>query len=129
MRRLLVSVAACAVVATACSQDGNEVTMNGSQQFVPRTITVAEGDAVTWTNDTSETHTVTAYEDDIPPGSDYFATGGFATERAARDDVQGGLLEQGETFRFTFERSGTYQYFCIPHEEQGMKGTVIVEGP
>lgn len=30
----------------------------------------------------------------------------------------------GETFRFTFDTPGTYDYFCIPHPF--MKGTVVV---
>ena len=130
MRRLLLLCAAPFVVLTGCSQgNGNRVTMDGSRRFAPTTITVAVGDTVTWTNDDSEAHTVTAYQDDIPRGSEYFASGDFSTERDARDDVQAGLLKEGESYRFTFERSGTYQYFCIPHEEQGMKGTVIVEEP
>ena len=29
---------------------------------------------------------------------------------------------------YTFEEPGTYSYFCGPHEDQGMVGTVTVTG-
>ena len=32
----------------------------------------------------------------------------------------------GATSSFTFEEPGTYDYYCIPHESQGMVGTVTV---
>lgn len=34
----------------------------------------------------------------------------------------------GESFSFTFEEPGTCDYFCIPHEQVGMVGTVTVAG-
>ena len=46
---------------------------------------------------------------------------------AARDDLQGGLIGEGESYRHAFEVAGTYEYFCIPHEGSGMVGTVRVE--
>jgi hypothetical protein len=39
--------------------------------------------------------------------------------------IEGG---SGGTFSFTFEEPGTYDYFCIPHEEMGMVGSVTVSG-
>lgn len=32
----------------------------------------------------------------------------------------------GHTFDYTFEKSGTYKYYCEPHKTLGMKGVVIV---
>ena len=37
------------------------------------------------------------------------------------------LLTEGETFRYTFEETGTYRYYCEPHRSLGQKGVVIVE--
>jgi hypothetical protein len=34
----------------------------------------------------------------------------------------------GESFSYTFDEPGTYEYFCIPHEDLGMVGTVTVTG-
>jgi plastocyanin len=38
-----------------------------------------------------------------------------------------GAIRTGETYRHTFETSGTHSYFCIPHERAGMVGRVVVE--
>ena len=39
--------------------------------------------------------------------------------------IQGGA--EGSV-SYTFEEPGTYSYFCGPHEDQGMVGTVTVSG-
>lgn len=105
----------------------NTVDMTDDLAFDPETITVSVGDTVTWDNVGTVAHTVTAYDDGIPDGADYFASGGFGSEQAARDGYPGeGTVESGETYSHTFETAGTYEYFCIPHESSGMKGTVEV---
>lgn len=120
------------------------------------TIEVRVGDTVTWYNTGSRNHTVTAAterHDDIfgggsegddhggghhhahppqfPDGADYFASGGFDTERAAVADFRrtltgGGMIPPGETYEHTFETPGWYHYFCIPHRPAGMMGNVHV---
>lgn len=95
--------------------------------FEPKIATIETGETVTWTNESDVAHTVTAYGDRIPGGAAYFASGGFDSERAARTHLDEGLVDSGETYEHTFEQSGTYEYFCIPHESSGMVGTVQVE--
>jgi len=98
--------------------------------FRPETLTVEAGTTVVWRNTSKQGHSVTAYEDALPEGAAYFATGNFDSESAARaawSDAGGGRLGQGKTFEHTFEVPGTYSYFCIPHERAGMVGTVEVE--
>jgi len=47
------------------------------------------------------------------------------TEQAAVDAYPaGGNLEAGETYEHTFETTGTHDYYCIPHEMNGMVGTI-----
>jgi amicyanin len=82
----------------------NSVTIK-DYAFSPANITVKVGTKVTWTNDDSVGHTVTA--DD--PSSDAPASGTFG---------------KGETYSFTFNKAGTYDYHCEPHPY--MKGTVTV---
>lgn len=94
--------------------------------FDPETVTVQTGETVVWENESDVGHTVTAYEDQIPSEGAYFASGGFESEREARNDVSGGLLETGASYEQTFEVAGTYDYYCIPHESGGMVGTVEV---
>jgi len=114
-----------------CSNDSSggapgEVVM-GADRFEPEELTVSVGDTVTWSNDSSQVHTVTAYADEIPDGAPYFASGGATDEDDARDDLSAGILEGADTFEVTFDEPGTYRYFCIPHEGVGMTGTIIVE--
>jgi plastocyanin len=116
-----------------CSGDGgddgdNVVDMTDDLVFEPETLTVPVGTTVTWENVGSIGHSVTAYEEDIPDGADYFASGGFDSEDAARNAYPSeGDIPGGESYEHTFEVAGTYEYFCIPHEASGMVGTIEVE--
>ncbi|WP_416841335.1 plastocyanin/azurin family copper-binding protein [Haloferax sp. DFSO52] len=103
------------------------VDMNDELKFAPAAIEVPAGTTVTFENVGSIGHTVTAYEDKIPDGAEYFATGGFDSEQAAKDGYPDeGNIEAGGTYEHTFETKGTYEYYCIPHELNGMVGTIEV---
>ncbi|MFB6139733.1 MAG: plastocyanin/azurin family copper-binding protein [Halosimplex sp.] len=105
------------------------VEMTDQLAFEPKKIQVSAGTTVTFENTSSIGHTVTAYEDELPDGASYFASGGFDSEQAASDgysDGQEGNVEAGESFEHTFETKGTYKYYCIPHEMNGMVGFVKV---
>ena len=97
--------------------------------YRPPSLTVEAGDTVVWKNTSARAHSVTAYEQGIPDEADYFATGGYESEQAAREawDGAGGAINSGETYEHTFEVTGLYEYFCIPHEAGGMVATVEVE--
>jgi plastocyanin len=71
--------------------------------FTPATITVAVGTQVTWTN-----------RDDIPHT--------IVTEDKT---VKSKVLDTDEKFSATFDKPGTYSYFCSIHPK--MKGTIVVQ--
>lgn len=126
MKRALLVVAVVALCG-ACSDDpSGEVTveMAEGQRFLPDVAVVRAGTTVTFVNESSEAHTVTAY-DGAPV---YFSSGGFEAEEEARDNLADALIGQESSYEFTFDEPGTYEYFCIPHEQQGMKATIEVEG-
>jgi plastocyanin len=131
-RTLLATLGAGAGVAlagcgTTLSQSSYDVEMTANR-YRPQRLTVAVGDTVTWGNPSSRGHSVTAYEDGLPEGAAYFASGGLASEAEARDRYpRTGNIQSGETYSHTFEVAGEYPYFCIPHERGGMVGTVVVE--
>ncbi len=100
--------------------------MTDELAFEPGTVTVTVGDTVEWENAGSLTFTVTAYEERIPPGAAYFASGGFDAEAAARESYPGGKIESGDSYAHTFRTPGTHEYFCVPQEGAGMTGTVEV---
>ena len=129
---LQLSTATLAMLSTAGCLGGQSsaaqtVTMPGDLRFDPKTAMIEPGETVTWTNESDIDHTITAYEDEIPDESAYFASGGFESERAARNRVTEGLIAPGGDYEHTFEEPGTYGYFCIPHEGSGMVGTVRVK--
>jgi plastocyanin len=82
---------------------GTEVSMEGIQ-FNPAEVTVSAGDTVTWVNNDSVDHDVTA---------DSFSSG------------EPGGMASGDTFEHTFDEAGTFEYVCTVHP--GMDGTVVVE--
>ncbi|MBA3350146.1 MAG: cupredoxin domain-containing protein [Actinobacteria bacterium] len=134
--KLLGCVVGCLVLSTVgsgCSASsgktaGNTVQMTGARRFEPAAVTVDKGDTVTFTNSTDEPHSVTAYEGGIPADARYFSSGDFSSEDQARDNVTESLIETDGSFQVTLTKPGVYEYFCIPHESQGMKGKIVVEG-
>ncbi|HLG70627.1 MAG TPA: cupredoxin domain-containing protein [Chloroflexota bacterium] len=70
--------------------------------FSPSAITVPAGTTVTWTNKDVEQHTVTE------------------RNRLFNSDVIAG----DKSFSFTFDKAGSYEYFCLIHRH--MVGTVVV---
>ncbi len=113
----------------ACSGGGSaegDVLLVAAQKFEPSGLTVASGDTVTFSVDSPDPHTITAYEEDLPDGASFFSTGGAASEEEARSDVATALISEGDTFEVVLDQPGTYRYFCIPHEGQGMKGSITV---
>jgi plastocyanin len=74
-------------------------------QFAPKETTVKVGDKVTWTNDDTTDHNVTA-----DSGADF----------KSEDFGSGG------TFEFTADKAGTIKYECTLHP--GMVGTLTVTG-
>ena len=76
--------------------------------YIPYSITITVGDTVQWNNVDTAAHTVTSGS--IQDG----ATGLFDSS----------LFMSGETFEFTFDEAGTYDYFCMVHP--WMTGIVVV---
>lgn len=132
-RRTVLARAATSVaaVATAGCLTGSEsgattIEMTADFAYAPANATAAAGDRIEWTNESDVGHTVTAYDDGIPADGSYFASGGFESESAARDDISAGIVDPGDAYAVTLDVPGTYEYFCVPHEGSGMTGTVTV---
>src|ERR1700690_1019984 len=73
--------------------------------FAPAILTIAPGTKVTWDNKDEEPHTVTS------------ADGGRTFKSPA--------LDTDDKFSFTFDKPGTYKYFCSIHPH--MVGTIVVK--
>ncbi|HII00305.1 TPA: cupredoxin family copper-binding protein [Methanosarcinaceae archaeon] len=69
--------------------------------YIPDTLTVEAGQTIRWTNYDTAIHNVVG------------------------SGLESDTLQEGDTFTFTFEEEGTYDYICTFHP--WMEGTVIVE--
>jgi plastocyanin len=79
--------------------------------FTPADLTIATGDTVTWRCDVGVHDTVSGVNG-VPSG------------------VWGSsLLFPGQSFSFTFNNAGTFPYYCTPHWQLGMTGTIRVNAP
>jgi len=109
---LAVFVMAAGVAVPVRANDA-DVSIVGTS-FQPATITVGVDDTVKWTTTQSigQQHSVTSGK----PG---------AADQGKVFDSGLGLQENGQSFSFTFNTPGTYDYFCQVHPTQ-MIGQVIV---
>ncbi len=71
--------------------------------FNPDTVTVKKGTKVTWTNNDSVVHTVTASDKTFDSGH----------------------IDPGGSFSFTFDKAGTFSYSCSIHTF--MHGKIVVQ--
>ena len=81
---------------------GAQVVLKGFA-FDPASVTIKVGASVTWTNQDSTNHTVTA----------------------DKGEFNSSQLANGATFSFKFDKAGTYAYHCSIHPS--MTGTVVVQ--
>lgn len=109
--------------------DADHVIDMNAVAFDPESLTIQAGDTVAWTHAGGEPHSVSAYEESLPDGASYWASGEFDSESAAREGWENGVgyIQSGQSYVRTFETSGTHAYFCIPHEAAGMEGEIVVE--
>jgi len=110
-------------------EDADHVIDMQAVAFEPGELTISAGDKVAWTHAGGEAHNVVAYEEEIPSDATYWASGGFESEEAAREGWENGegAVQSGQSYVYTFETTGTHEYFCTPHEAAGMVGSVTVE--
>ncbi len=103
--------AAADTTASATTIAGNSVqVICKNNKFQPDSLTVKAGTTVTWVNQDGYAHTATS-----------------GTSPDARSGLfDSGKINAGGTFSFTFDKAGTYDYFCIPHFSLGMIGKIIV---
>jgi plastocyanin len=76
--------------------------------FVPATLTVAPGTAVTWSNHDEEPHNIV----NVPSAGE---------PRVFRSQAMDG----GEKYTFVFDKPGTYRYICAVHPH--MEGAIVVK--
>ncbi len=92
----------------------------GFASFEPATIHVKAGQTVAFRNNAVITHTVTDDPSKAMDQKDAALPNGVPA-------FDSGDIAPGTVFTRTFTVPGTYTYFCMHHESDGMVGTVIVD--
>ncbi len=86
--------------------------------FAPQELTVKVGTLVKWTQTGDQPHSVTAVDDT------------FDSSPECGPIESDSCLSEGSEFEFTFDESGTYDYYCRVHglpDGTGMFGSVTVK--
>ncbi len=113
----LIFISGCSLYGTSQSNPSNTPPVSSQSQqpsvnnsdmisiqnftFSPATLTVKKGATVTWTNNDPAAHTIKS------------------------NSFNSGSLAKGDTFKFTFDSAGTFDYSCGIHPS--MLGKIIVE--
>ena len=97
-----VLLAALAVLAPLPAFADAQIVMKNFD-FSPMAVTITHGETVVWKNLDGEPHTVVGID---------------GTFRST-------ALDQNDTFKFTFNKPGTYKYLCSIHPR--MMGTITVK--
>lgn len=93
---------------TVDATDQKEVTISIDDFIFETTyLKIKKGTKVTWVNNGQIQHDVTS--------SSSSPNGGLGSN----------LLSNGDTYGFTFEEAGVYEYFCTPHPTE-MRGVITV---
>jgi len=111
----------------AVAQPIVEIRMRGNADgskvwFDPVGLLIEPGQVVRWVNtDRGNSHTSTAYH----PTN----TGHPQRIPEKAEPWNSDYLLPDESFELRFTAAGVYDYFCIPHEEAGMVGRIVVGYP
>jgi plastocyanin len=89
---------------------GNTVEATPDNKFTPGQLKVKVGTKVTWNNSAKGFHSV---------------TGGTPTAKDTSKINQ--PVAAFDSYEVTFDKAGTFPYFCEPHASLGMTGEVVVE--
>jgi plastocyanin len=124
LRMLAVAMLIPGVAAMPAIPGPSVVEMTPNMTFMPREMTVVVGEVVVWKNGSDMVHTVNS----SPENCKTEAAKQWVKVPAGAQAFFSGDIKQGGEFRVRFEIPGTYQYNCVYHEDQMMRGTIVVQG-
>jgi LPXTG-motif cell wall-anchored protein len=109
---------------------GNVVSHPASSlRFIPPALSIQTGDTVRWTMlDVHEVHPLFFGPAAQEPANPFSPPSGGNSVSSPSQVVVSGPQTPGSTFSLTFTGPGTYNYFCMLHDELGMVGAITVTG-
>lgn len=100
------------------------IVMTNQLRFDPEVLRIRRGDTVEWINDSAMPHTATCDPAKNPVAASHPE---YVVLPDGAEPWSSELLQPGERYRHTFDRSGEYRYFCIPHVLSGMRASIVVD--
>lgn len=114
---IAVSATGCAPMTAPPPEEGvTDVAMQGTA-FVPKEVTIKQGERVRWTNLES-----------FP--MNHTTTSGDPSDENPGELWNSGLLAPGESFTRQFDDLGEFEYHCIPHADRpAMRNAKVIVEP
>lgn len=104
-----------------------EMLQQGSRYlFRPAGVRIQPGDIVEFVSVSGTGHNVQFYPNRIPTGAREFLNRAMAQRVGDLASPFFTQPNQKYTINFTGAPQGTYDFYCMPHQMLGMKGTIIV---
>jgi len=106
-----------------------KMTGNGSNvaAFEPKTLMIAPGTTVRFTNVSGGMHNVAFWGDSVPAGGAAVLTAAMTN---TIDNLSGPfLMHPNDTYEISFANApkGTYKAYCVPHVALGMRIAITVQ--
>ncbi len=89
-------------------------------KYKPDPVKIKVGQTIKWINKGETIHTATADPAQAPDPS-------YASVPKGAENFDSGYMNANDSWSYTFKVPGVYKYFCLTHENEGMKGEVDVE--
>jgi plastocyanin len=84
---------------------------SGMNMFMPGSVKLEAGSSLQWINTSNLPHNI---------------VGIYKTLSGQETHLDSGFIKNGESWRYTFNDEGVFEYHCTTHTEHGMKGAVII---
>jgi plastocyanin len=84
---------------------------SGMNMFMPSSVKLEAGSSLQWINTSNLPHNI---------------VGVYKTSSGQETHLDSGSINNGESWKYTFNEEGVFEYHCTTHTEHGMKGTVII---
>jgi plastocyanin len=116
--------------------------------FMPNAIVVDAGSAVMWTNPSNLPHNVVGIFNQTT-AQDAVNNTGLIVDNSTNSTnnnnntndaqsspsssgvtaIDSGFIPQGQSWQYSFNEAGVFNYLCTIHAEEGMRGTLIIAAP
>ena len=84
---------------------------SGMNMFMPGSVKLEVGSSLQWINTSNLPHNI---------------VGIYKTSSGQETHLDSGFINNGESWRYTFNDEGVFEYHCTTHTEHGMKGKVVI---